>query len=699
MAVPELGRAVLADSAGRFALDDVPAGRYVVEVSAPGYRTWSATVEVPSGASLTLTLEPSPLPLDPVTVTVARRPLEAGGSPLSTSVLGSDALGRDRSVSLAHTLSRLPGVRVLSTGREIGKPVVRGLSGSRVLVLSQGLRLEDYAWSDEDGPAVDPTLVDRVEVVRGPASVLYGADAVGGVVNVLPEPLPEGSGGSFVDGEAELSAASNNRELGLVLRGEGASGPWGWRAGVTGHVAEALHTPEGELENTGFGSVAVEAAAVRRGGWGSLTARFVHHGGEFKLLEEDGPPEGGGEELEEEGPERKLQDQRLQLLGTFPLGGGRRLETRVQLQRHDIIEMEDDPAALARGEFVEVEVFDLTLETALAEALLHHSLLPGTEGTVGVTGEVQSSTTAGLIPIIPGADMASGGLFLLERAGVGPFTLLGGVRAELSGVDATGHPSRAFERITWSVGGTAGLTDQATVTGNVGTAWRAPTLFELYASGPRLGEARYEIGRPDLDPERSLNVDAGIRWRSDRARVEASVYRNDFEGFLFIQPTAEVRDGYPVFRYEQAAAVLEGVEGMAEVEAAPWLSLSARGDWVRGTNETRDEPLPLMPPPRVTLGARIHGAGAGAGIRGYLGGEVESVAAPRRLNPLDVDVEGYTLVELEAGVEGSWLGRETAVDLRVRNVGNVAYRDFLSRYKAFALDPGRDVTLRVRVAF
>jgi len=235
-------------------------------------------------------------------------------------------------------------MRTLSTGREIGKPVIRGLTGSRVLVLSDGLRLEDYAWSDEDGPAVDAAMAERIEVVRGPASVMYGADAVGGVVNVVSRALPDADrGGGFTEGEAELAFATNNHETDVVVRGEGARGAWGWRATATGRLAEALHTPEGELENTGFGSFNGEAAAVRRGSWGSVTLRYVHNGGEFKLLEEEGPPP-GLEEGMEKGPERRLGDDRVQLLGNFPLGSAR-LETRLQGQRHSIIELEDDPEA------------------------------------------------------------------------------------------------------------------------------------------------------------------------------------------------------------------------------------------------------------------------------------------------------------------------------------------------------------------
>src|SRR6185312_9654179 len=119
-------------------------------------------------------------------------------SPLPTEALSEDRLRRAQSVSLAHALAELPGINALTTGQQIGKPVIRGLSGPRVLVLEDGSRLEDYSWSDEDGPSVDARLAQRVEVIRGPASVLYGSDALGGVVNVIPEELPRAEPGQTV---------------------------------------------------------------------------------------------------------------------------------------------------------------------------------------------------------------------------------------------------------------------------------------------------------------------------------------------------------------------------------------------------------------------------------------------------------------------------------------------------------------------
>jgi len=144
--IAELERVVYTDRDGRFSISDLPAGRYTLEVRSTGYRTSVVTADVPSSSPLRISLTAAPISLDPLTVTAARAPLALGGSPLPVSVLGPEELERDMSVSLAHTLERLPGMRTLSTGREIGKPVIRGLAGSRVLVLSDGLRLEDYAW-------------------------------------------------------------------------------------------------------------------------------------------------------------------------------------------------------------------------------------------------------------------------------------------------------------------------------------------------------------------------------------------------------------------------------------------------------------------------------------------------------------------------------------------------------------------------
>src|SRR5882762_1909914 len=329
--VTDIGKSVTTGADGAFRIALAP-GRYTLAVRRQGFAPAVQEISVGAGqAALEIVLTPSAFNLEPVTVTATRQPLASASSPLPADALAGNELRRAQGVSLAHAVEALPGVRAITTGSQIGKPVIRGFSGARVLVLENGSRLEDYSWSDEDGPSVETAFVRRIEVIRGPASVLYGSDALGGVINVIPEALPDAAGGpGFMRTGFTLSGASNNVELGLGARAEGARGNMGWRVAAIGRHASNLHTPAGELDNTGFGAFNGDAAAGWRWPSGSsLSVRVVHYGGEFKLLEANAPPGETG------GPERKAGDERVQITGQRPWGRWR-LEAKAQVQRHSL---------------------------------------------------------------------------------------------------------------------------------------------------------------------------------------------------------------------------------------------------------------------------------------------------------------------------------------------------------------------------
>ena len=694
--VAELHRVALTRGDGGFAFVAVPAGRYMVSVRAPGFAPLARVVTVAGATSLTLSLARTSLWVEPITVTATREPLAVSASPLPGAALSEDRLRRDQGVSLAHALAQLPGVTALTTGQQVGKPVIRGLTGARVLVLADGSRLEDYSWSDEDGPAVDARLAQRVEVIRGPASVLYGSDALGGVVNVIPDELPDANGGpATLRSGFELSGATNNAELEGAARLEGASGAWGWRLFGIGRFAGSLHTPAGELDNTGFSALSGEAAAGTRGARGGATLRYTRYGGDFRLLEAEGPAPG-----QQGGPERKLSDDRVQL-ATDHLLGGLRLETRAQWQRHELIEVSDTGTG-AGGAPLEGTAFDLLLNTGTLDVLAHH----GGErihGTVGLSGVWQVNATRGPITLVPDARVRSAAGFVFEEATLarGRLSLLAGGRVDLRRLSADSTAALALSpqvRSYTALSGTAGLVYRPAadlaLTANLGRAWRAPTLFELFANGPHLGEARYELGRPDLKPEAGTDLDVGLRWQRARVRVELSAYRNDIGRFIYITPTdsfvhVTATDSLRLYRYEQADARLVGGEAAVEVALTSAVTLRAGTDAVRGTNQATAEPLPLMPPARATLGAEWHGSGVHAGAA------VEVHTRQTRLNPLDVPTAGYSLLNLSGGWERPLWGRLMRVDLAVRNATNVSYRSFLSRYKEFALDAGRNVVVRI----
>jgi len=701
--VVEVGRGTTTGADGTFAIPDVAGGRYSVVARLVGFQPALRTVTLPLANDLTIQLSTAAFTLPPVTVTATRSATDPRSSTLPTEELGAEQLRREHGVSLAHALEGVAGVHTLSTGEQVGKPVIRGLTGSRVLVLADALRLEDYSWSDEDGPSVDVRLADRVEVIRGPASMLYGADALGGVVNVIPAPLPDGVGRSaFVHGGVEGYGASNNREAGGAARLEGGAGAFGWRVMGVGRFAEEYHTPDGPVDNTGFGSFSGEATAGVRGAWGGATLSYTHFGGEFKLLEADAPP-GEVDTGLDAGPERKLADERLQLSSNVPVAEHVRLEAKAQWQRHSLIEVGDTPGGTPGEESTQ---FDLLLNTMTADVMAHHEIGAHVVGSVGASGILQNNDSRGPQPIVPDGRVRSGALFAFEQIGLGPVQLSLGGRVDLRRleVDANadlGNPddTRDYTVASASVGAAYAPASGVTLRANVGRAWRAPTLFELYANGPRIGEARYEIGRADLNPESALDLDAGVALELPAFTVTVSAYRNRISDFIYLAPTGEFRDSLRVYEHDQAPAVLWGGEAALDVHPVTFLTLHGRADYVNATNTATDEPLPLIPPLSGAVSAEVGSGEAGWAGRTYVNVETEMVATQTRLSSFDVQTPGYVLLNLGAGITPRLGGRGLHFDVRVRNLFDTAYRSYLSRYKEFALNPGRNIVVRLGTSF
>jgi iron complex outermembrane recepter protein len=681
--IAELERRVTAGPDGAFHIQLAP-GHYTLSVHRQGFAPAAREISVGNtAAAVEIVLTPSAFQLEPLTVTATRQPLASENSPLAVSELAGDQLRRAQGVSLAHVVEALPGVRTISTGAQIGKPVIRGFSGPRVLMLENGSRLEDYSWSDEDGPSVETAFVRRIELIRGPASVLYGSDALGGVVNVIPDALPDAGGGpGFMRTGFMLSAATNNIEVGAGARVEGAKGNFGWRVNAIGRGSGNLHTPAGELDNTGFGAFNGEAS----GGWrwssgSSLAMRVVHYGGEFKLLEANAPPGETG------GPERKAGDDRFQITAQKPWGDWR-LEAKGQLQRHSLTEMADDTTG------TESEAFNLQLQTGSLDVLLHRGGL-----TFGITTVGQTNAASGREPIVPDANTVSGAAFAFNRwsPGSGRVTFLAGIRADARRLhadrdDSLGVVEQNRNSQAWS--GNAGVVftpaTGLSLSLNVGRAWRAPTLFELFANGPHIGEARYEQGDSTMKPEASRGVDLGVRWSGRHTRFEVSAYHNRMSDYIYITPTAVFIDSLRVYQYGQAEAEMLGAEALLEAEVAPGFIASGRVEAVRGTNLTSHEPLPLLPPRRASIEFRW---------QDHLRLGVDAYAKPDRLNPLDIPTAGYALVNAGVGRDVRFAGRAVRVDLSLRNLFNMRYKSFLSRYKEFAFDPGFNAILRLSTGF
>ena len=702
VAIAELNLSTTSDSGGRFRFGGIPAGTFTISARHIGLPPAATRISVAgSPVTVELVLPAGAQRIEPVNVTASRSPVAPLTAPLSTSVLTGDQVDREGGVSLAHSVASLPGVRNVSTGQEIGKPMIRGLFGPRILVLADGSRLEDYSWSDEDGPSIDARIARRIEVIRGPASVLYGSDALSGVINVIPSDVPLATDSAKVRNvAAEAYAASNNIELGSALMAEGAQSNYGWRVMGTGRFSQNYQTPTGSMPNSSFWAFNGEGAFGIRRDHSNTTLRAAHYGGEFHLLESAGPETGDPEG----GPVRQTMDDRLQATNEYFLGDVR-LESKAQFQRHSLTEVSDDcvpaPGQTTCTKVKDQQAFGLVLNTGTLDVLAHHGNPERLSGTVGVSGLLQASSSSGPIFLVPSATINSAAAFAFEQLSLGAIDLVAGARGDSRHLssDAQSQINRAADSRSWSAAsGDAGVvvhpTSQLALVANYGMGWRAPTLFDLYANGPNLAEARFEIGDPSLETERSKNLEGSVRWQGPRLRADIAVYQNTVDNFIFTTPTAATQSGLQVFRHVQSDARLTGFDASVEANVTDAFILRASHDRVNGEERPSGTPLPLMPPPRTMLGGELALGRLGSWDDVSLGTDVEIDQTQTRLNPNDYSTKGYTLLNVDLSATRTWRARPLRLDLSVRNALNTSYRDYLSRFKTFANAPGVNVVLK-----
>jgi outer membrane receptor protein involved in Fe transport len=702
VSIVELNRATMTDQSGSFQFGTVPAGRYNISARRLGYAPAASTITVGDAPSVvTLRLGSGAQQIEPLNVTATRAPEAALASPLPTSVLTGDQVDREGGVSLAHSVAKLAGVRNVSTGQELGKPMIRGLFGPRILVLADGSRLEDYSWSDEDGPSIDARIAQRIEVIRGPASVLYGSDALSGVVNVVPGEIPFSADGAKQRRQAiEAYGASNNIELGGAAMTEGSQSKYGWRLMGTGRFSQNYQTPDGQMPNSSFWAFNGEGAFGIRGDRDNTVFRGAHYGGEFHLLEATGPEAGDPNG----GPVRQTMDDRLQVTNNH-LFGSLRLETKAQFQRHSLTEVSDD-CVPAPGQTTCVKVkdrpaFGLVLNTGTVDVLAHHTAGDVLNGTIGVSGTAQASSSSGPIFLVPSATINSAAAFAFEQLTAGQFTFVAGARGDSRHLSSDAQPEigQAADSRSWSAASTDGgivfrPIPELALVANYGTGWRSPTLFDLYANGPNLAEARFEIGDPTLSVERSRNLDGGFRLEAARIRADVSVYQNRVDDYIFTTPTSATQSGLRVFRHEQTDARLTGAEASVEARLTDRLTIRGSHDFVNGDDRRAGTPLPLIPPSRTILGATVGVGRVGSWQGVSVGGDLEINQRQTRLNPNDFATDGYTLLNLDLSSERTVRARPVRLDLDIRNALNTSYKDYLSRFKEFASAPGISVILK-----
>jgi len=634
------------------------------------------------------------------------------------SVLDEADLTREMRPSIGETLARQPGVSATSFGPAASAPVLRGLSGDRVRVLTDGIGSLDVSSSGPDHAiAINPLTADRIEVLRGPSALLFGSSAIGGVVNVIdariPRRVPENAIG--VEALAGYGTAADERLLNgavdVPIAGKfvfHADGNWtktdDLRTG--GHILskevreeaaassdpdiQALADLKGDLPNSASETKEGAAGFAYVDGGLNVGASVTRHLSKYEVPIRYSLVPG----VEAEAPTIDQEQTRYDFRAEVSVSGffsQVRARAGYSNYQHDELEETGDVGSSFSSKGGEGR-FELV-----------QSDRSGWGGTSGVQYLDRNAKIRGDEKFLPDSDQRQTGLFTLQTFVNGPLRVEGGARVEVSKLTADADEqletlaySRNFTTWSASVGGKYEFTPGWRAGLTVARSSRAPSIDELFANGPHGGSQSFEVGNVDLDPENSLSVEAALTGDAGPVTLTANAYYSHFSNFIFQAPTGEIEDDLPVFEYRQGPANYYGFEAQALAKFGDALGIHWKGelqaDMVHATVKDFG-PAPLIPPLRFL--------GALEGSRGPVDGrvEIEHAFDHDRTAPIETDTPDYTFVNASVDWHVYSANPELTLSLAANNIFDAAARRSTSMLKDFAPLGGRDVRLTARLGF
>ncbi len=509
--------------------------------------------------------------------------------PAPVSVVRPADLSARTGGNIISAIATEPGVSEITTGGGISKPVIRGMGYNRVVVVSDGIRQEGQQWGDEHGIEIDGAGVHSVEILKGPASLMYGSDALAGILIFHPEPVraPGEWGGS-------VSAAyqTNSGQVNYSLSADGNIKGWLLGGRFSDKYAHAYRNAlNGPVANSGFRERAASVLLGRNGSWGYSRLRFSYFHLTPGMIEGEGENFGYAPAL----PFQQVRHYKVVSDNTFHLGPGnlKVILAWQQNRRQEFEESADEPG------------LDFLLNTVHYDLRYQCTFGKGWKTAFGLAGMGQVSDNLGEEYLIPAYTLFDAGLFATATKSLGAWTFSGGVRADLrwlhsKALEGRFEPfRRRFPGVSASLGATCQLGPHFTFKANVARGFRAPNLAELSSNGEHEGTFRYELGNKELKPEYSLQGDLGLDFNSKYVSVQSALFVSRVDNYIFAARNGALSDeGLPVYAFRSGLAHLAGGEIAVDIHPIHQLHLSSAFSCVYAREKGGDD-LPLIPAPRL----------------------------------------------------------------------------------------------------
>ncbi len=639
----DLKQGVLADVNGQYELKNLPAGYFLVELRYAGYQTLTLRVQVQGSSRQDFQLSEAVTELNQVVVTGTTHATELREHPVAVAIIDNLSLTKVSSSNLIDAIAKKPGLAQITTGAGISKPVIRGLGYNRIITLYNGLRQEGQQWGDEHGIEIDEFSVDRVEVLKGPGSLIYGSDAIAGVVNFLtPNPLPDG----LVRSAATLNYQSNNNLLGASLVNAGNKAGFNWL--LRGSLKEAgnyQNRYDGRVYNSGFSERNLNGYFGWNKNWGYSHIYFSTFRQSLGLVEGERDAAGRfiklvavGDSVQEQPaigadlrgyglqtPRQKIGHSRISNTTSLFFGKSN-LVFSLGIQQNTRKELEDVLDPEATDLYFLLNTFNYDAKIFLPET-------GGWRTTLGINGMAQSNRNRGIDALVPAYDLFDVGGYAVAERKFGKLNLSGGLRYDHRRVETqslytdqngnlTQEPTddvkfnaykTSYAGASGSIGVAYNFNEQLTAKFNVARGFRAPNIAESGSNGRHEGTLRYEIGDPQLQPEYSLQSDVGLFFNSRHLTTEISLFYNRIDQYIFAEKIrgsaggdsiVDPTDPVPTFKFVQGDAYLAGGEITFDLHPHPfdWLHFENSFSWVQGIQQNQPDSsryLPFIPAARL----------------------------------------------------------------------------------------------------
>ena len=712
--IPELQKGTVTNSEGFYKIEALPTGNFTLQFSRVGYKTKIEKVVIAKkSVEVNVQLEPTNIEMQQVVV-VGNSISTLERTPLKVEALSVEALRRSNSESLVGMLSQLPGVAEMSNGVGISRPVIRGMSGYRTVSIINGIKFDNQQFQDEHGFGLDETGIGEVEIIQGPASLIYGAGAMGGVINLMQEKnAPVGS----TVGDYNLKIFSNtlgaNSSIGL--KGTNNNLSWQFHLGGESH-ADYLNGDNARVPNTRYTGLTANGSVGYNNDWmvSNLDYIYSHHiYGVFELADLTNPKDQSESHFERgfDGPHHIIDFHILSLQNTFFAGESKfKLNLGFQNNHRQEIEAAGESDTSNMGEL------DLMLNTFSYDAgWITPVISSSTELTIGTQGMFQNNKNEGSRILIPDANTNEFSLYSYLKSSFDKFNIEGGLRYDNNYIEAgnvygpyTAHPLNyngqypnklTYNTFNGAAGASYSLTNNLVFKLNFSTGFRAPDLAELFSNGIHEGTNRYEIGNVALSTEKNFQTDFGAVFQNSILRIQANYFYNSIKDYIYLQQSLSLMNIYTLFYYRQADALIQGGEVSVDIKALDWLDFNSSYSGLAGTFISGGY-LPYMPADKIISKLTFDIPDVGVLSGNYFTITMSNYFDQNKTAANETRTPGYTLFEVSFGSRVHWGLSYFDASLSVTNLTGKDYYDHLSRLKPYGIyNMGRNIVLTFNYPF